>query len=142
MALPLFFPNLRDVKAVDRSGAVPLQELCVQAGTQCKALGQWTQRLVVVRDAGEAQPWIHAEPGDWNPVEIGVPPLKTDADRARWALGAMAFVVFDGVARASIAGEPWAKIERPRGRAPGPRRPRSAAERVRLMRSKERARDQ
>ena len=97
-------------------------------------MGAWTQRLVAVRDAGPVEPWIHAEPGEWNAVEIGVPPLKSGVARARWALGAMAFALFDGVARASIAGAPWAKIERPRGRSLGVRRPRSGAERARSAR--------
>lgn len=70
-------------------------------------------------------------------MEIGVPSLKSDRERARWALGAMAFMLFDGVARASIAGEPWARIARPRGRSPASRRPRSVAERVRLSRAKQ-----
>lgn len=135
MTLPLFFPPIRYVKTVDRKGAITLERLCAKAGASCKALGPWTQRPVIVRNAGHAPPWIHAEPGDWNAVEIGAPPLKTRTARARWALGALAFALFDGVARASIAGQPWAKIERPRGRPPGTRRPRSNAERVRRMRA-------
>lgn len=137
MPLPLFFPPVRYVKALDRSAAVPLERLCAMAGASCKASGAWTQRPVIVRDAGHATPWIHAEPGEWNAVEIGVPSLKSDRERARWALGAMAFMLFDGVARASIAGEPWARIARPRGRSPASRRPRSVAERVRLSRTRQ-----
>ena len=135
MALPLFFPPVRYVKTVNRKNALTLAALCARAGAPCNALGRWTQRPVILRPAGNAPAWIHAEPGDWNAVEIGVPPLKSDTAHARWALGAMAFALFDGVARASIAGAPWAKIERPRGRSPGPRRPRSSAERVHRLRA-------
>jgi hypothetical protein len=135
MALPLFFPQVKFVPAVSRAGALTLEALCMSAGTTCKALGRWTQRLVIVREAGNAPPWIHAEPGDWNAVEIGVPPLKDDKARARWALGAMAFALFDGVARASVASQPWARIERPRGRAPGTRRSMTGAERTRRSRA-------
>lgn len=141
MTLPLFFPTVKFVKTVDRAHAVTLESLCEQAGVACKALGRWTQRPVIVRDADESTAWVHAEPGDWNAVEIGVPPLKGgDVARARWALGAMAFALFDGVARASIAGQPWARIEHPRGRAPGPRRALSNAERVRRSRARSMAR--
>lgn len=137
MALPLFFPTVKFVKTLDRANAVTLESLCVQAGTACKALGRWTQRQVIVQEAKDSTPWIFAEPGDWNAVEIGVPALKGgDVARARWALGAMAFALFDGVARASIAGEPWARIERPRGRQPGPRRPLSNAERAQRFRNR------
>ncbi|MCL1962443.1 MAG: hypothetical protein FWG56_11890 [Desulfovibrionaceae bacterium] len=135
MPLPLFFPLVRYVKTIDRKDAITLELLCAKAGTACKAFGQWTQRPVILRNAGDAVPWIHAEPGDWNAVEVGAPPLKTDTARARWALGALAFALFDGVARASIAGAAWARIERPRGRLPGTQRPRSSAERVRRARA-------
>lgn len=113
MALPLFYPLVKYVKSLDRTGAVPIALPCEQAGTTCKAMGPWTQRLVIVRNAGSKAPWIHVEPGDWNAVEIGAPPMPDETARAQWALGAMAFAVFDGVARASIAGEHWAKIECP-----------------------------
>lgn len=134
MSLPLFFPAVRYVKSLVRTNATTLEDLCAKAGVDCKASGPWTQRLVMVHSAGERQPWVHAEPGDWNAVEIGAPVSKDEVALARWALGALAFMLFDGVARASIAGEPWARIERPRGRVPGPRRPRSVAERVRSTR--------
>jgi hypothetical protein len=135
MALPLFFPPVKFVPAVNRAGALTLQALCLQAGAACQAIGRWTQRPVVVREAGRTPPWIHAEPGDWNAVEIGVPPLKSAQARARWALGAMAFALFDGVARASVAGQPWARIQRPRGRSPGDQRPLTGAERARRLRA-------
>ena len=135
MALPLFFPTIKYVKRLDRSSAMPLEALCALAGVPCHALGRWTQRPVILCDAApDGEPWIRAEPGDWNAVEVGLPPLPNNVARARWALGALAFAVFDGVARASVAGQPWARIAQPRGRAPGPRRALSDAERVARLR--------
>ena len=104
MALPLFFPTIKYVKRLDRSSAMPLEALCALAGVPCHALGRWTQRPVILCDAApDGEPWIRAEPGDWNAVEVGLPLLPNNVARARWALGALAFAVFDGVARASVA---------------------------------------
>ncbi|MFM9428120.1 hypothetical protein RCH10_004582 [Variovorax sp. GrIS 2.14] len=135
MALPLFFPALRYTPQIDCAHAVPLHELCNRAETRCEAFGAWTKRPIVVCDAGEQLPWIRAEPGDWAAVEVGVPHLRGSLRaQSRWALGALAFVLFDGVARASIVGKDWSRIEQPRGAAPGGRRPLSNAERQRKYR--------
>ena len=102
-------------------------------------MGAWTQRPVVLADGGEA-PWIKAEPGDWGLVEIGVPAKRASPmARAQWALGALAYVLFDGVARASISGAAWAKAEMPRGASPAAKRPLTNAERQRRLRAKKAA---
>lgn len=136
MTLPVFFPQPRYVAELPRLGALPLAELCLQAGVPCAALGAWTQRPVVLADGGQA-PWIKAEPGDWGTVEIGVPAQRmSPRTRAQWALGALAYVLFDGVARASIAGAAWAETEAPRGPAPASKRPLTNAERQRRLRAR------
>lgn len=135
MSLPLFFPNVKYVKSIDRSGAITLEQLCEKAQTRCQAIGRWTQRPVVISKASDSPPWVNAEPGDWATVEIGVPPLGNDVKEARWALGVLAFVIFDGVARASVHGQEWARIEKPRGPSPTGRAL-SNAERQRKFRSR------
>ena len=136
MPLPAFFPHPRYVPRLAGKGALPLEALCAQAGTGCAAIGPWTQRPIVLKDGGST-PWIAAEPGDWGVVHVGVPSSRTTGQaRAQWALGALAYVLFDGVARASIAGASWAKVERPPGAAPANRRARSVAERQRALRAR------
>ena len=134
MSLPAFFPQPRYMPTLPRTGALPLATLCETAGVPCAAAGAWTQRRIVLANGGAA-PWIKAEPGDWGTVSIGVPASKTTPTaRAQWALGALAYVMFDGVARASIAGAPWAKVERPTGPNPAAKRPQTNAERQRKFR--------
>lgn len=136
MTLPLFFPPVKYVKFIERDKAIALDELCAQAGEVCQAFGPWTKRPIVLRPAApKQQPWILAEPGDWGAVEIGVP-HGSDVQCARWALGALAFVLFDGVARATVQGKNWAQIERPRGRDREPRRAMTNAERQRRFRAR------
>ena len=137
MALPLRFPHVKYVPRLAGDGAIALEELCNRAEARCAAVGVWTKRPVIVVDAGVADPWIRAEPGDWGAVEIGVPTMVSEIRRARWALGALAFsALFDQVARATIAGKEWACIEKPRGPSPQPRRPLSTAERQQRFRSR------
>ena len=99
------------------------------ADTRCDALGAWTQRPIVLRDAIDTAPWLLAEPGDWGAVEIGAPHHANRVRQSRWALGALAYVLFDGIARATVNGKAWARIERPRGRQHEARRVQSNAER-------------
>jgi hypothetical protein len=100
-----------------------LDALCVLAGIACKGSGGWRQRPIEPVPA--THPFIEAAPGGWGPVRIGVPPrhAKTQRSVARYVLGAMAYGLFDCVARESIKGQPWTKIEslgRPRsGKALG-----------------------
>lgn len=136
MALPLFFPTVRYVKVIDRSGALTLERLCEVAQTRCEALGAWTRRPIVLCDAKDRSPWLLAEPGDWGAVQIGAPYGGDPMRQARWALGALAYVLFDGVARATVNGKDWARIERPAGRTSELRRPQSNAERQRRFRAR------
>lgn len=99
------------------------------ANTQCEALGAWTQRPIVLSDSKDQPPWLWAEPGDWGAVHIGAPLMSNPVRQARWALGALAYVLFDGVARASVNAKEWARIERPRGRQQQARRAKTNAER-------------
>lgn len=144
MTLPLFFPRLvYKTKLLERSNPAPVNTysvatLCAHAGVACAASGAWIERPVRLILAGASQPgWIYAEPGSGGAVEIGVPANQTTVKaQARWALGALAYVLFDGVARASIAKQPWAKIERPRGKQPASYRPKTNAERQLAFRRK------
>lgn len=113
MSLPLFFPRVQYVPAVPSDSAFTLDELCESALAVCGGTGAWTERLVVLRDARSPETsWIRAEPGEWGAVEIGVPSIACSVRRARWALGAMAFTsLFDQVARATVCGRFWARIE-------------------------------
>lgn len=137
MALPLFFPCVNYKPQVDRTGAITIERLCELSKVRCAAFGSWVNRQVVLVPNHSKDGLVEAEPGDWNVVLIGIPTrYKTETSQARWALGVMAYVMFDGVARASIAGQPWAVIEQSRGRRPGIRRPKTNAERQSAWRLK------
>ena len=110
MALPLFFPDVEYVPRLPREGAVAIKYLCALAQAPCS--GEGADRLVVVLDAAGREPWIRAEPGKRGVVEVGVPPVTDEVMRVRWALGALAFSpLFDGVSRAAVRGQAWARIE-------------------------------
>ena len=111
MSLPLDFSVPRYVQALELAESLTLRELCRLAGVKCRASGEWTLRPVEAVLAGEA--FIEAEPGGWGRVRVGVPArhAKTPKARARYALGALAFGLFDGVARESIRGESWTRLE-------------------------------
>lgn len=139
MALPLFFPDVRYVPRLSRDGAMTLEELCELASVRCQALGAWVRRPVILLEvAPGAKPWIQAEPGGWGAVQIGVPRTKGSKHAARWALGALAYSgLFDQVARASVFGQDWARIEVSRGRRPDGLRPLSNSERQRRHRKRQ-----
>ena len=141
MSLPVFFPPVRFQRAIVESG-IPLSALCQLAGVHCKAIGRWVNREIVVRQANApGDESIVCEPGDWQKVLIATPVgVASDQARARWALGALAFAVFDGVARASIAGQPWARAAMPRGPSTPQRVAMSNAQRQRRWRKRERMR--
>lgn len=134
MSLPLYFPSPIYVTHLTLAKAVALRELCATAGVACKASGAWTSRPVELRYAPE--PFIHAEPGGWGAVRVGVPThhARTRQSSARYGLGALAYGLFDQVARESIKGQPWARIES-RGR-PKSGKARTPAQRQRQFRAK------
>ncbi|OFZ98641.1 MAG: hypothetical protein A3H35_09705 [Betaproteobacteria bacterium RIFCSPLOWO2_02_FULL_62_17] len=128
MSLPVFFPAPVYVRQI-RGHARSIEALCRLAGVECRALGNWVNRPVVIRALGN-RVRVAAEPGDWGTVEITVPSIiDTEQEQARLALGALAYSLFDGVARASVAGHAWSRAAMPRGRRPGAARPKSNAER-------------
>lgn len=113
MSIPLFFPPVTYVRALELGSPMTLRELCKAAGTSCRASGAWTERQVeVVRGKTET---ITAEPGMGGRVRIVVGE-KRQKERARFGLAAMAYALHDLVAKASISKAPWARIPEPRGR--------------------------
>ncbi len=139
MSLPVFFPAPIYVPAIEnRGGALSLEQLCLWAGVECQGVGRWIQRPVVIR-AGNAL-LVRSEPSDYGAVEVTLPvSVAGEREQARWALGAMAYSVFDQVARASVAGQAWARAALPPGRRPGGARPKTLAERQRAFRVARRA---
>lgn len=112
MALPLYFPDVKYVTQLPREGAVAIERLCELAQAPC--IGDGAGRLVVVLDATGREPWIRAASDKGGVVEVGVPPHADEVSRARWALGALAFSpLFDGVSRAAVRGQAWARVEEP-----------------------------
>jgi hypothetical protein len=111
MSLPLNFPHPSYTMKLTLDSSFALDALCVLAGIACKGSGAWRQRPIEPVPA--AQPFIEAAPGGWGPVRVGVPPryAKTQRSVARYVLGAMAYGLFDPIARESIKGQPWTKIE-------------------------------
>ena len=86
MTLSLFFPEVEYVPRVPRKGAVAIRHLCALAQAPCS--GQGGERLIVLLDAADREPWIRAEPGKNGVVEVGVPSVRDKVIRVRWALGA------------------------------------------------------
>ncbi len=114
MALPLFFPIPKNVETLPEGGE-SLRAWCDAAGVVCRASGAWVERRVIGMPSIE--PAIRRVPLN-GAVEIGVPAhhAKSRQSIARYVLGAMAFAIFDHVARETIRGREWSKIEAPRGR--------------------------
>ena len=142
MRLPVFFPPIRYQREIAERG-IPLFALCQSAGVECKAVGRWVNREIVMRLAGApGDECIICEPWDWQKVMVVTPVGVASARaRARWVLGALAYAVFDGVARASIAGQSWARAALPRGPATAHHAPISNAERQRRFRQRQRGRE-
>ena len=135
MATPIFFPPARYEIAPDRARArlYRLHALCAAAGVPCRASGDWVRRRVFVRTGGEYE--ICAQPGYCGDVVVTVP-AGEEKPAARQALAALAYGLFDGVARESIRGAPWARPAAPPGR---PRRgqAKTTAERQRAFRQRQ-----
>jgi hypothetical protein len=104
-------------------------------------MGRWVNReIIVVRASEPGEESIVCEPGDWQKVLIATPAnCAGEVASARWALGALAYAVFDGVARASIAGQAWARAAVPPGPSPASRAPMSNAQRQQRFRLRGRA---
>ncbi len=135
MSLPVFYPSPVYVRRI-RGRARTIEALCRLAGVECRAFGNWVRRPVVIRSFGDSIR-VAAEPGDWGAVEITLPqPVQSEREQARLALGALAYSLFDGVARSSVAGQEWSRAALPRGRRPGAARPKSNAERQQALRQR------
>jgi len=114
MSIPLFFPAVRYVRRLAISKrARTLRALCETAGVECKASGNWTDRIVDLIDGDRIL--IAAEPGDWSAVQISLP-QQDQRIAARIALAVMAYVLHDLVAKQSIMGANWSRVSAPRGR--------------------------
>lgn len=139
MSLPVFFPNVRYVPSIEGQ-TTPLSQVCETAGVACAAIGRWTQRPLLILEG--AEPSITSEPDDWGVVKIVTPLGLAQRGQARWALGAMAYVLFDGVARASIAKQAWSRPETPRGRKPSNHKPLTNAQRQKKYRNEKTQKNQ
>lgn len=107
----MYYPVPRYVVKIAGDDGITLRQLCTTSGVPCRASGDGTERQVEL--VLDSEPFIQAQPGGWGPVSIGVPSRFSRSPRAaaRYALGAMAYGLFDGVARESIKNEPWSKVE-------------------------------
>lgn len=112
---PLFLPIPEIVSCLPAEGGdfVSLKELCALAQTPCKASGAWTQRPIRwIRSGVAGSALVEPEPGR---AQISVPEHLSDRDAARYALTVLAYSLFDLVARASVAGQPWSRPASQRG---------------------------
>lgn len=140
--VPLFYPPVRYTPRLERQDGVSLRELCERAGIACRASGEWIERKVSWEPVSEDAPMtITAEPGHTGAVHVRLPTRQpqsiTPKAVARQLLLAMAYGVFDGVARESVRGIEWSRRLTPRGR-PRSVRPQSGAERQRTWRERQR----
>lgn len=106
---PLFHLLPRYTPQVEYPTAVSIQTLCDWAGIDCRASGGGVNRKVSW-DHGDALA-IVADPGPMGAVRVTLT-LPIHAHRqavARQLLLAMAYGLFDGVARASVKGIDWAR---------------------------------
>jgi hypothetical protein len=111
MSLPLNFPIPEYVTQLHLSTSLPLAEFCAFAGVSCKGSGLWRQRKIQAIACTVA--FIQAEPGGWGSVCVGVPwaHCQSPQSMARYTLGALAYGLFDVVARESVKGQVWTKIK-------------------------------
>lgn len=115
--MPMFFPVPTYVSSIDSSRGICLKDLCEKAGVRCRASGQWVDRRIHVASVEEgAAPAIEAEPGSAGAVRITTPAGITQTQSLQYALAAMAYSLFDLVARESIKGVAWARPDLPVGR--------------------------
>ena len=114
----MFFPCPRYTPHLHCRRTVTLSVLCQAAGVSCRATGLWTERPVEVVVAVEgARPSVEAQPGLSGAVRVTTPVGLNEREAARYALAALAYALFDLVARQSIRGAAWARPTLPKGRA-------------------------
>lgn len=139
--VPLFYPPVRYTPRLDNQDGVSLRVLCERAGVACRASGEWIERKVSWEPVSEEAPMtITAEPGYMGSVHVRLPMRQaqsvTPKTVARQLLLAMAYGVFDGVARESVRGIDWSRQLAPVGRPRSIRR-QSGAERQRAWRQRQ-----
>ena len=134
--MPLFFPSPEYVPRIEAHTPFTTEALCTLAGVACKASGPWTQRRVGIVTGDGLRIWVAVTPGREVLIQAT---QRTPQAMARFALGALAYSVFDLVARQSIAGQPWSRVAPPPGR-PKSRSAKSNAERQRQWRVKHKRR--
>lgn len=118
MSLPVFFPQPIYRPSLPSDQDQALSDVCAQAGAPCRASGAWTRRPIRILRGPVFT--IEAEPGYQGRVQITVPASYSNQRAARLALGALAYALFDGVARASIKNEAWRRAAAPVGRPKSP----------------------
>ncbi len=102
MSTPLFYPIVRYAPRLSRQGSrFILSELFELAGVPCKATGPSTKREIYLRKTNT--PYILSEPHQ-GAVEIGVAASPASMRAKEYAIAAMAYALFDLVARESIRG--------------------------------------
>lgn len=114
--LPAFLPQAQIVKRVSRRGRrLTVGALCREAGIECRVTGPSAGRKIYVRQSSEL--CVEREPGTLGAVAMSLDEQDEKA-LAVLALGILAYVVFDYVARESVRGLPEMKTAPPRGRPP------------------------
>lgn len=129
--IPVFLPKVKIVTKVKMGRELTIEELCQLANVECKVTGPSVRRIVSIFDSDELI--IEREPGELGKVGIG---LKTLAEKAEiFALGVLAYAVFDYAARETMRGLPESQSVFPVGR---PRKAHvlSGAERQRRYRAR------
>lgn len=128
MTIPLFTPPIQYRAHLDLRSPMTLRDLCTLAEVHCRASGPWTCRQVDLLEGEHLA--IFATPGDTGNVQL-VLPAGDPRERARLALGLMAYGMHDLVAKESIKNQPWTGIPLPKGR---PRQPRALSNAERQQR--------
>lgn len=129
--IPVFLPKVKIVTKVRMGREFTIEKLCQLAKIECKATGPSIRRIVSIFDSDELV--IEREPGELGKVGIG---LKTLAKKAEiFALGVLAYAVFDYAARETMRDLPESKSVFPVGR---PRKPRALSGAERQGRYRER----
>lgn len=111
MSLPEYWPKPQYISLLPHGETITLRELCQRAQVACKATGRWTLRPVTVTCGATNQGAVLVNPNTTGvyievPEQWGGSPIK----EARYALGVMAYGIFDLVAKESIKGTDWSKI--------------------------------
>ena len=128
--LPVIMPEVKIVKRIPEGRKTTIMSLCEEAGIECRVTGPAAERVICLHHGQLA---VSREPGSLGSVSISLP-NGSKKDRTILALGILAYVVFDYVARERMRGRPEARLSLPPGR-PRKAHPFSGAERQRRWRN-------